>query len=73
MDSEDLYFTGDHVLLVRAVDSNGMYSVSDNSEFYAYGESLESSTDNMLIMLSYSLIGILIVASAVYYRKKIIA
>ncbi|OIR23104.1 MAG: hypothetical protein BET99_00115 [Marine Group III euryarchaeote CG-Epi2] len=73
LDSEDLYFTGDHVLLVRAVDSNGMYSVSDNSEFYAYGESLESSTDNMLIMLSYSLIGILIVASAVYYRKKIIA
>lgn len=73
LDSEDLYFTGDHVLLVRAVDSNGMYSVSDNSEFYAYGESIESSTDNMLIMLSYSLIGILIVASAVYYRKKIIA
>ena len=73
LDSEDLYFTGDHVLLVRAVDSNGMYSVSDNSEFYAYGESLESSTDNMLIMLSYSLIGILIVASAVYYRKKSIA
>lgn len=73
LDSEDLYFTGDHVLLVRAVDSNGMYSVSDNSEFYAYGESPESSTDNILIMLSYSLIGILIVASAVYYRKKIIA
>lgn len=73
LDSEDLYFTGDHVLLVRAVDSNGMYSVSDNSEFYAYGESPESSTDNMLIMLSYSLIGILVVASAVYYRKKIIA
>ena len=73
LDSKDLYFTGDHVLLVRAVDSNGMYSVSDNSEFYAYGESPESSTNNMLIMLSYSLIGILIVASAVYYRKKIIA
>jgi subtilisin family serine protease len=73
LDSEDLYFTGDHILLVRAVDSNGMYSVSDNSEFYAYGEFPESSTDNMLIMLSYSLIGILIVASAVYYRKKIIA
>ena len=72
LDSKDLYFTGDHVLLVRAVDSNGMYSVSDNSEFYAYGESPESSTNNMLIMLSYSLIGILIVASAVYYRKKII-
>ena len=73
LDSKDLYFTGDHVLLVRAVDSNGMYSVSDNSEFYAYGESPESSTNNILIMLSYSLIGILIVASAVYYRKKIIA
>ncbi|MDG1543598.1 MAG: S8 family serine peptidase [archaeon] len=73
LDSKDLYFTGDHVLLVRTVDSNGMYSVSDNSEFYAYGESPESSTNNMLIMLSYSLIGILIVASAVYYRKKIIA
>ena len=73
LDSKDLYFTGDHVLLVRTVDSNGMYSVSDNSEFYAYGESPESSTNNMLIMLSYSLIGILIVASVVYYRKKIIA
>ena len=73
LDSKDLYFTGDHVLLVRAVDSNGMYSVSDNSEFYAYGESPESSTNNMLIMLSFTLIGILIVASAVYYRKKIIA
>lgn len=73
LDSKDLYFTGDHVLLVRTVDSNGMYSVSDNSEFYAYGEPPESSTNNMLIMLSYSLIGILIVASAVYYRKKIIA
>ena len=73
LDSKDLYFTGDHVLLVRTVDSNGMYSVSDNSEFYAYGESPESSTNNMLIMLSFTLIGILIVASAVYYRKNIIA
>lgn len=73
LDSKDLYFTGDHVLLVRTVDSNGMYSVSDNSEFYAYGESPEPSTNNMLIMLSFSLLGILIVASAVYYRKKIIA
>ena len=73
LDSEDLYFTGDHILLVRAVDSNGMHSIYDNSEFYAYGESPESSADNILVILSYSLLGILLVASAVYYRKKIIA
>ena len=73
LDSEDLYFTGDHILLVRAVDSNGMHSIYDNSEFYAYGESPESSADNILVLLSYSLLAILIVASAVYYQKKIIA
>ena len=73
LDSEDLYFTGDHTLLVRSVDSNGMHSISAYSEFYAYGESPESSAENILVMLSYSLLAILIVASAVYYRKKIIA
>jgi hypothetical protein len=73
LDSEDLYFTGDHTLLVRSVDSNGMHSISAYSEFYAYGESPESSSENILVMLSYSLLAILIVASAVYYRKKIIA
>ena len=73
LDLEDLYFTGDHTLLVRSVDSNGMHSISAYSEFYAYGESPESSSENILVMLSYSLLAILIVASAVYYRKKIIA
>jgi hypothetical protein len=73
LDSEELYFTGDHILLVRAVDSNNMHSVYANSEFYAYGESPESSSDNILEILSYTLLIVLIVASAVYYRKKIIA
>ena len=73
LDSDNLYFTGDHILLVRSVDSNGMHSISAHSEFYAYGESPESSTENILAMLSYSLLAILVVATAVYYRKKIIA
>ncbi len=73
LDLEDLYFTGDHTVLVRSVDSNDMHSISAYSEFYAYGESPESSSENILVMLSYSLLAILIVASAVYYRKKIIA
>ena len=73
LDSEDLYFTGDHTLLVRSVDSNDMHSISANSEFYGYGEVSESSADNVLVILSYSLLAILVVVSAVYYRKKIIA
>ena len=73
LDSDNLYFTGDHILLVRSVDSNGMHSISAHSEFYAYGESPGSSTENILAMLSYSLLAILVVATAVYYRKKIIA
>jgi hypothetical protein len=73
LDSVDLSFTGDHTLLVRSVDSNDMHSISANSEFYGYGEVSESSADNVLVILSYSLLAILVVVSAVYYRKKIIA
>ena len=73
LDSVDLSFTGVHTLLVRSVDSNDMYSISANSEFYGYGEVSESSADNILVILSYSLLAILVVVSAIYYRKKIIA
>ena len=66
----DLGFTGDHVVLVRSVDADGMHSISAHSEFYAYGESSESSsTQNMAFLV---VIGaLLLVGIAVtVYRKK---
>jgi hypothetical protein len=66
----DLAFTGDHVVLVRSVDADGMHSISAHSEFYAYGESSgSSSTQNMALLVAIG--ALLLVGIAVtVYRKK---
>ena len=68
--TSDLAFTGDHVVLVRSVDADGMHSISAHSEFYAYGESSgSSSTQNMALLVAIG--ALLLVGIAVtVYRKK---
>ena len=70
LDANDVAFTGDHTLLIRAVGSSGSYSLSTHSSFYAYGES-ESSTDNFMAISA--VLGILVVGVAVVtaYRNKL--
>ena len=71
LDSEELAFTGDHVLLVRSAGGNGTHSIADNSEFYAYGESAEMKSDRMLAI--FVVIGTLILAvvGITVFRKKL--
>ena len=70
LSTSDLAFTGDHVVLVRSVDADGMHSISAHSEFYAYGESSgSSSTQNMALLVAIG--ALLLVGIAVtVYRKK---
>ena len=70
LDANDVAFTGDHTLLIRAVGDSGSYSLSTHSSFYAYGES-ESSTDNFMAISA--VLGILVVGVAVVtaYRNKL--
>ena len=68
--TSDLGFTGDHVVLVRSVDAEGMHSISAHSEFYAYGESSESSsTQNMALLVAIGAL-ILVGIAVTVYRKK---
>ena len=71
LDSEELAFTGDHVLLVRSAGGNGTHSIADHSEFYAYGESAEMKSDRMLAI--FVVIGTLILAvvGVTAFRKKL--
>ena len=70
LDANDVAFTGDHTLLIRAVGDSGSYSLSTHSSFYAYGES-ENSTDNFMAISA--VLGILVVGVAVVtaYRNKL--
>ena len=70
LDANDVAFTGDHTLLIRAVGDSGSYSLSTHSSFYAYGES-ENSTDNFMAISV--ILGILVVGVAVVttYRNKL--
>ena len=70
LDANDVAFTGDHTLLIRAVGVSGSYSLSTHSSFYAYGES-ENSTDNFMAISA--VLGILVVGVAVVtaYRNKL--
>ena len=70
LDANDVVFTGDHTLLIRAVGDSGAYSLSTHSTFYAYGES-ESSTDNFMAISA--VLGILVIGVAVItaYRNKL--
>ena len=69
--SEELSFAGDHVLLVRSVGEDGTHSISDHSEFYAYGESSEIASDRMLAIIF--VIGALVLTAVAVtaYRKKL--
>ena len=71
LDSEELAFTGDHVLLVRSVGGNGTHSIADHSEFYAYGESTEMKNNRMLAI--FVVVGALIlsVVGVTAFRKKL--
>jgi len=74
LDSNNFYFTGDHILLVRSVDSNGTHSLSAHLQYW-HEEPPKFLNEGTLMMMSFSLLVILVVASAVYYyyRMKIIA
>jgi hypothetical protein len=71
LDTEELAFTGDHVLLVRSAGGNGTHSIADHSEFYAYGESAEMKNDRMLAI--FVVVGTLIlsVVGVTAFRKKL--
>jgi hypothetical protein len=71
LDSEELSFAGDHVLLVRSVDGNGTYSIADHSEFYAFGESAEMKNDRMLAIFIVLGALILAVVGVTAFRKKL--
>ena len=71
LDSEELSFAGDHVILVRSVSEDGTHSISDHSEFYAYGESSEMKSDRMLAILFVIGALILSIVAVVAYRKKV--
>ena len=70
LDANDVVFTGDHTLLIRAVGDSGAYSLSTHSSFYAYGES-EDSADNFMAITA--VLGILVAGVAVVtaYRNKL--
>ena len=70
LDVNEVAFTGDHILLVRAVGESGSHSLSDHVNFYAYGEA-EISTDNFMAISV--VLGILVVGVAVAtaYRNKL--
>ena len=69
LDSNELGFTGDHTLLVRAVGENNSYSISDNQEFFAQGSSSVIEADRLaaLIVILGSIVLILAVTA---YRKN---
>ena len=67
---KDLIFTGDHTVLVRAVDSNSMHSISAHTEFYAYGKT-ETSTDNFMAITVVLGILVAVVAIVTAYRNKL--
>ena len=67
---KDLFFTGDHTVLVRAVDSNSMHSISAHTEFYAYGKT-ETSTDNFMAIIVVLGILVAVVAIVTAYRNKL--
>ena len=69
LSAKDLAFTGDHTVLVRALDSSSMYSISAHTEFYAYGQSSESSEESLAFLI---VIGVLLVVgiAVTAYRKN---
>ena len=71
LDSEELSFAGDHVLLVRSVGEDGTYSIAAHSEFYAFGESTEMKNDRMLAIFVVLGTLILAVVGVAAFRKKL--
>ena len=71
LDSEELSFDGDHMILVRSAGENGTYSIAAHSEFYAYGESSEMKSKRMLAMFVVVGTLILTVVSVTAFRKKL--
>ena len=70
LEPEDLAFTGDHVVLVRAVNLDDQHSISAHTEFYAYGETSDSSYSENLAL--FVVVGVLLIVSLalVVYRKN---
>tara|TARA_Y100001970_G_scaffold246134_1_gene313786 strand:+ start:700 stop:2736 length:2037 start_codon:yes stop_codon:yes gene_type:complete len=70
LEEKDLIFTGDHVVLVRAVDNSSMHSISAHTEFYAYGKT-ETSSDNFMaivVVLCLLVVGVAVITA---YRNKL--
>ena len=73
LDSDELSFDGEHNILIRSVGENGTHSLSVESEFYAYGESMETKAKNMLaVLLGIGVLGLAIVALTAY-RKRLLS
>ena len=68
--TSDLTFTGDHVVLVRSVDADGMHSISAHSEFYAYGLASDSPDENLALLVVAVVMMTMMIAMVVVYRKK---
>ena len=68
--AKDLAFTGDHTVLVRAVDENNQHSISAHSEFYAYGEASDSSSGENLALLVVVGVFLLVGMAVLVYRKN---
>ena len=66
----DLSFTGDHTILVRAVDDSNMHSISAHSEFYAYGNSSDDESSSSLALLVVVGVLLLVGIAVVVYRKN---
>ena len=66
----DLSFTGDHTILVRAVDDSNMHSISAYSEFYAYGNPSDDEVSSNLALLVVVGVLLLVGIAVVVYRKN---
>ena len=66
----DFSFTGDHVVLVRSVDAEGMHSISAHSEFYAYGTPSDDEASSSLALLVVVGVLLLVGIAVVVYRKN---
>ena len=66
----DLSFTGDHTILVRAVDDSNMHSIAAHSEFYAYGNPSDDEASSSLALLVVVGVLLLVGIAVVVYRKN---
>ena len=67
--AKDLDYTGDHTVLIRALDSNSMHSISAHTDFFGYGQASESSEESLALLI---VVGVLLLVgiAVLVYRKN---